>query len=104
MRIDINFQSLAQKLKHKAISNSLRKGKMNSPARPTTTWTWSTCAQRECARAASRRGPRTQADPRREGAARVWLFCKNVLALSSINTTLMRPVPTVVPYSDRPLH
>ena len=27
MRIDINFQSSAQKLKHKAISNSLRKEK-----------------------------------------------------------------------------
>ena len=30
MRIDINFQSLAHKLKYKAISNSLRKIKMNS--------------------------------------------------------------------------
>ena len=63
MRIDINFQSSAQKLKHKAISNSLRKGKTNSPARPTTTRTRPTCAQRT-----RTRGPRTQADPRRETA------------------------------------
>ena len=61
MRIDINFQSSAQKLKHKAISNSIRKGKTNSPAWPTTMRTRPTCAQ--CVR---RRGPRTQAGPRRE--------------------------------------
>ena len=30
MQIDINFQNSAQKLKYKAISNSLRKGKTNS--------------------------------------------------------------------------
>ena len=34
MRIDINFQSLAQKLKYKAISNYLRKGKTNSTRGP----------------------------------------------------------------------
>ena len=64
MRIGINFQSLAQKLKHKAISNSLRKGKMNSPTWPTTTRTQPTCAQRAREGTARRSGPRTQADPR----------------------------------------
>ena len=66
---------------------------MNSPAWPTTTRTWPTRAWR----------PRAHTGrPTVGGSPRVWHFCKNVLALSSINAALMRPVSIVGPYADRP--
>ena len=79
MRIDINFQSSAQKLKHKAISNSLRKGKTNSPARPTTTQTRPTCAQRAAHAHRLARGGRQPAR---------WRFCRDAPVLPSIHMAL----------------
>ena len=69
MQIDINFQNLAQKLKYKVISNSLRKRKMNSTRtahhHADTAHTRARCA---CAC--------THADLRRKGACTRGTFAK----------------------------
>ena len=49
MRIDINFQTSAQKLKYKAISNSLRKRKNEFHPWPTTARPRADAAQHEAA-------------------------------------------------------
>ena len=64
---------------------------MNSPAWPITMWMWPTHVRTHRGRSVA------------GGSPRMWRFCKNVLALSSIKAALMRPVPTVGPYADRPL-
>ena len=75
MRIDINFQSLAQKLKHKAISNSLRKRKNEFT---NAAHNHADLASLRTARAcvARRHGPRTKA-ARGEEACAHWHICKN---------------------------
>ena len=85
MRIDINFQNTAQKLKYKAISNSLRKGKTNSTcvahhhADEAHMHVWCACAHVAHAHRPAR-GVRQPAH---------WRFCRDAPALPSIHIALL---------------